>query len=295
MQSLEEVRRSIKSAQDLHSVVKTMKALAAVNIRQYEKAVESLVEFNRTTQLGLHVVLTGGSFPQAHEQLGAQGRVGAIVYGSDQGMAGQFNEQISSFAIQTLSSLAAPGELEGVQAAGLRVVPYLEDAGLPLEEPMALPGAVSGITYLVQSLLLVIDRWRREAGVDRVYLFSNRPVSTASYRPNMTRLLPFEMERLHGLEAKSWPGPTLPKYTMDRETLLAALVRQQIFVVLSRASAESQASENGARLAAMQAAEKNIEERLGELNSLYHDQRQNSITSELLDIVSGFEVLGGDR
>jgi F-type H+-transporting ATPase subunit gamma len=59
MQTLESMKRRIHSAEDLQSIVRTMKALAAVSIRQYEKAVESLVEYNRTTELGLHVVLTG--------------------------------------------------------------------------------------------------------------------------------------------------------------------------------------------------------------------------------------------
>jgi F-type H+-transporting ATPase subunit gamma len=81
---------------------------------------------------------------------------------------------------------------------------------------------------------------------------------------------------------------------MDRERLFSALIHQYLFVSLYRAFAESLASENAARLAAMQNAERNIEERLGELNRQYHQQRQTAITSELLDIVSGFEALRGE-
>ncbi|PVE33232.1 F0F1 ATP synthase subunit gamma, partial [Enterococcus faecalis] len=66
---------------------------------------------------------------------------------------------------------------------------------------------------------------------------------------------------------------------------------EHLFVSLFRAFAESLASENAARLVSMQAAERNIEERLDELHKLYHHQRQNAITSELLDIISGFELL----
>jgi F-type H+-transporting ATPase subunit gamma len=80
---------------------------------------------------------------------------------------------------------------------------------------------------------------------------------------------------------------------MDREALFSSLVREYLFVSLYRAFAESLASENASRLASMQAAEKNIEERLRELSAQYHQQRQMSITSELLDIVSGFEALTG--
>ena len=82
---------------------------------------------------------------------------------------------------------------------------------------------------------------------------------------------------------------------MDRQQLMRALIRQHLFVLLFRAFAESLASENAARLTSMQSAEQNIEDRLQLLTQEYHGLRQNSITSELLDIVSGFEVLTNDQ
>ncbi len=78
---------------------------------------------------------------------------------------------------------------------------------------------------------------------------------------------------------------------MDRNRLFSALIRQYVFVSLYRACVESMASENASRLTSMQAAEKNIEDRLEELNAQYRHERQSSITSELLDIISGFEAL----
>ncbi len=78
---------------------------------------------------------------------------------------------------------------------------------------------------------------------------------------------------------------------MNWDDLFSSVVRQYLFVSLYRAFAESLKSENASRLSSMQAAQKNIEERLTELNSQHRHQRQSSITSELLDIVSGFEAL----
>ena len=291
MQTLESLRRKIGSAEDLHSIVKTMKALAAVSIRQYEKAVESLTEFNRTTELGLHVVLADKAQELMAEDRSHSTRMGAIVFGSDQGMCGQFNEQVGSFTLRGLEAMASQVADRSVVVVGGRVAPYLEDAGQPVEEVFSLPGSVTGVTRSVQGLLLIIDAWRQDQEIDRVYLYYNRPMSTAAYRPQMVRLLPIEVERLRSLETSKWPSHNLPIYTIDRNRLLASLIRQHLFVLLFRAIAESQASENSARLAAMQAAERNIDDRLVELNALYHGQRQNSITSELLDIVSGFEVL----
>ena len=80
---------------------------------------------------------------------------------------------------------------------------------------------------------------------------------------------------------------------MEWENLFRALIGEYLFVSIYRAFANSLASENASRLAAMQSAEKNIEERLEELFMQFHRQRQMTITEELLDIVSGFEALGG--
>jgi F-type H+-transporting ATPase subunit gamma len=78
---------------------------------------------------------------------------------------------------------------------------------------------------------------------------------------------------------------------MDTERLFHALIREYLFVSLFRAFAESLASENAARLASMQVAERNIEDRLKALNAQFHQCRQTTVTSELLDIISAFEAL----
>jgi F-type H+-transporting ATPase subunit gamma len=291
MQTLEALKRRINNAEDLQSIVKTMKALAAVSIRQYEKAVEALVEYNRTTELGLHVVLTGRGQELLEEETHPGKRIGAIIYGSDQGMCGQFNDVIAEHALNHLGEMGLGKQDSRRLSVGVRVEARLQSAGFPSDEYLSLPGSVAGISPMVQSVLLAIDGWRLDEEVHTIYLYYNRPVSGASYRQTTVRLLPIDVERLRSVETKTWPSHNLPVFTMDRRRLLASLIRQHLFVLLFRAFAESSASENAARLAAMQSAERNIEDRLAELNQEYHGLRQNSITSELLDIVSGFEVL----
>jgi len=74
-------------------------------------------------------------------------------------------------------------------------------------------------------------------------------------------------------------------------TTLRALIRGYLFVSLFRACSESLASENASRLAAMQRADKNIDELLEDLNGKFHRLRQSGIDEELFDVVSGFEAL----
>jgi len=78
---------------------------------------------------------------------------------------------------------------------------------------------------------------------------------------------------------------------MESEPLFSSLIREYLFIALYRAFAESLASENASRLAAMQVAERNIEERLQVLNSQFHQLRQSTIDAELFDLISGFEAL----
>ena len=78
------------------------------------------------------------------------------------------------------------------------------------------------------------------------------------------------------------------------ETTLQALIREYLFISLFRACAESLSSENTSRLAAMQRAEKNIDELLDDLNQRFHRQRQSAIDEELFDVIASYEVLGQD-
>jgi F-type H+-transporting ATPase subunit gamma len=105
--------------------------------------------------------------------------------------------------------------------------------------------------------------------------------------------MPLGRDWLTSLCRQPWPTNLLPTFTIDWPELVSSLIRQHLFASFSRALAESLSAENAARLAAMQAAEKNIEERSDELTARYHRRRQNAITEELLDVTAGFEVLQG--
>jgi F-type H+-transporting ATPase subunit gamma len=107
--------------------------------------------------------------------------------------------------------------------------------------------------------------------------------------PTERVLLPAPQGYLEDLASRRWPGRSLPMFRMDRDALLSWLLQEHLFVALFRGMAESLASEHASRLAAMQAAERNIDERRGDLRSAYRRKRQETITRELMDVVAGFE------
>ncbi|MFH1484510.1 MAG: F0F1 ATP synthase subunit gamma [Chloroflexota bacterium] len=290
-QTLESLRSRIQSTEALQSVVKTMKAMAAVNIRQYEKAVESLGDYSRTLEMGLQVVLGSEETQIAETSPVPDTGLGAIVFGSDQGMVGQFNQRIALYAVNRIDELQVPPKGRRVIAVGLRVAARLDQAGQPVETSLPVPGSVAGITPMVEEIVLRIEKWRWQQGVERVLLFHSVFDSGASYHQHTQQLLPLDLEWLRGLAKREWHSRSLPTFTMQAARLLAALVREYFFISLYRAFAESLASENASRLSSVQSAEKNIEERLDVLHAQFQNVRQTSITEELLDVVAGFEAL----
>ena len=291
METLEALQKTIGALEELHSVVKTMKALAAVNIRQYEQAAASLSEYNRAVELGLQVTLK--MLPEnprlARDRPG--GRVGCIVVGSDQGMCGALNERIVAYTLEALRERGVQQEERTIIAVGLRVTTRLEDAGEFIEHSLPVPGSAEGVTAFVQNLTIAVEEWRMRHGVECILLLYNRFLSGASYQPHLVQLLPFDPQWVQKLRQKPWPSHVLPLVTMNPDRLFFRLIQQHLFVSLHRALCESLASENASRLASMQNAERNITERLDELHAHFLQQRQTAITGELLDILSGFEAL----
>jgi len=295
METTEGLRNRIRTAEDLHSVVRTMKALAAVSIRQYERAVEALSVYNRTVELGFQVLVRRR--PEAVVQVAPEdeGAVVAIVFGTDQGMCGPLNREIAEHATAWFDHARVPAEDRFVAAVGGRVAAELEGTGQPVADTFALPSSVSGLVGGAEDVLLAIEQWREARAVARVTLFHHRPRAGASYQPRTVPLLPIDADWLVDLGRRRWPTVMLPTFTMDWDRLFTSLVRQYLFGALFRAFAESLASENASRLASMQAAEKNIQERIDQLRLQFHQRRQSAITEELLDVVAGFEVLSQER
>lgn len=292
MQTLELLKRRIRTAEDLRSVVRTMKTLAAVSIRQYEAAAASLERYSDTISSGMQMLLWHHPSAADSASAGPNARTGLIVFGSDQGMCGQFNEDIATRTTEQIDSFRDAGAAEVVTACvGIRPVGRLLDAGIPVDHVFEVPGSVGGITPAVQEMLVWLEDWRRRHHLRRVVLlYQQRQVETTC-APTQVTLLPFDLGRADGGKPRRWSGTSLPMFTMEPGKLMSALVRQFLFVRLFRAFAESLSSENASRIAAMQAAERSIGEQLVTYQFNYQQQRQTSITEELLDVITGFEAL----
>lgn len=290
MPTVETLSRKLRVGEELQSIVGTMKGMAAVSIHEYEAAVRALREYTATIEQGFQMLFMArpeaipGEAPQT-------GRVAAIVIGTDQGLCGPINREIARFVLDWFEDHEVQAERRLVVALGDRAVKELNHLGLIPDEELPLPASVEAVGPVVSDLVVRIDRWRGREGVDRVLLFFQHPLRRTQRTPRLFQVSPPDIHRLRGIAERPWPTRMLPGFPHEWSELLAGLLRQDLFVALYRAIAEGKAAEHGARLAAMQAAEQNIEDRLTQMRNEYHQLRQAEITEQLLDVVSGFEAL----
>lgn len=296
METLESLRKKISGATEIQSVVRTMKTMAAANIGQYEMAVNSLEEYYHTIVLGLIAYFREEKIMKIAQNNRSlkkeEGSVGAIVFGSDLGLVGQFNDSLSLFVSSFLSRMP---EKKEVWPVGERIQLLLNESGLNTTHLFTVPNSVDAISSLVGQILIKSQQSIEEGHLKSVYLFYNKPTQPAGYEPWSEQLLPLDEKWKQNLESFQWPGKNLPVVAGGRNSTLRALMSEFLFVSLFKACAESLASENASRLEAMQRAKKNIDEMLEDLSNTFHRLRQATIDEELFDVVSGFEALNKEQ
>lgn len=298
------LRRKMGSASDLQSVVRAMKALAASNVSQYEKSALALADYFECVEQGLGVcfrrknLLSKAFTPNPKNNSSIKSKSPfkshlnlkcAVVFGSDQGLVGQFNTLIAQYSKNALENSETK-----VWAVGERVAENLLQAGFKLEQVFDVPQSVKSVTPLVTDILVEChSELEKHVGAE-FHLFYNHHKKGASYEPAQQQLLPLDIAWQVKMANKPWPAKNLPE-AIGGEKTLHAMIREFLFVSLFRACSESLASENASRLAAMQRAEKNIRELLENLGGVFHRLRQEQIDEELFDVVSGFEALGKSK
>jgi F-type H+-transporting ATPase subunit gamma len=284
MSSFNFLQRKINTAQKLQSVVKTMKVVSAVGIHQYEQALESLELYQQTIEMGLQIILQ-----ENHQQLIVSTpnklSLGAVIFGSDQGMCSQFNEQIAEYAINNLQELRQIQDVT-ILAVGSNLSSLLNElTEVKIEKSIPMPSSFSSSNRTVQDILWEIEKWRLEKENGQIILFYNQRDPYSIFKPSKFNLFPLQKQWLKDLQKRPWKSNCLPIYTMDKEQLFWALIGQYFLLWLYQALFSSLASENAMRFAAMQLAQKNIEERISSYRRKFQQERQETITEEILEII----------
>ncbi len=288
MQNLQGLKESINSAENLQSIVSTMKAHASSNINQFQNAAKASMQYRQVLDMSLFIVLS-----QEEEILPLtdtrEGNTLYIIFGSDHGLAGTFNERISNFALSEIPK----GKDQKVIIVGQQIYQRLKDS-FDIYAFFMQPQTTDNISSMVNKLLVTINELRDEMPVEKILLYYNRPDDNSTFVEDIELLFPIDLSQLVRKDIK-WDSKSLPSYFVEKETIVSDLIRQYFFITLYRTFCFSLASENASRLASMRSADKNIEERLEELNFNYRRERQNSITEEINDVISGFKAIRGKK
>lgn len=284
MRSLKSIQKSIHSASSLESIVSTMKAYASSNIMHFQNAADASRSYGEVLSDSLYMLFAQDDEPQP-ALLEHEGLTIHLVFGSDFGLTGRFNERIVEYALPLIPA----GKNDRMIAIGYQIKMRMQRKH-KVEQFFSVPQTEEGITPVVQRILLSIDEWRKERPIGRILLYYNKPIGKASMKEVQETLFPLDLAGL-SRKPKDWNSKSLPVVLMDRERVLSDLIQQIFFISLYRTFCFSLVTENASRLASMQSAEKNIQERLEELEFVYRRERQSQITEDISDIISGYKAI----
>lgn len=315
MPSFDGLQRTLTTTDNLYNLINTLKTLSAVNIRQHEMTASRLKEYIFPLEQGLQIVL------QQHlteliqentqkETLALQNanpkKLIAIVFGSDIGFCGRFNESVVDAALAQLRQYEHH-EITLI-AIGSRTASELNKQGYKVNTVVGLPNSQQEITHKTQDILLELANLEALENY-KICLYYHAavdmsPLSTTITKGNAlagngvqsVQVYPLDRQWLEALAERPWESRTQPQIiseiSNDWRELFTSLLKEHFFVSLYRALVTSLLSENTARLLAMQRAEKNVLERLDVLRLELNEFRQRTITEELLDITIGANVIG---
>lgn len=287
MSGTQNIKRMITSTENLKSIVGTMKAYASSNIVQFQTAAKASMEYAEIVDMSLFIVLSNEKETKKNLCVSKNKKQGSvyIIFGSDHGLAGRFNENISIFAEEILEENTITNNK--VIIIGQQVYSRMQKVE-QISDSYSAPQSVEAITDSVLDLLFKIEEYREET--EEVILVYNMPVDQSSFQVKKETLFPVDFNRIVSKIGK-WDSNSLPVFLIEKELILSELLKQYFFISLYKTFCYSLAAENASRLASMQSAEKNIEERLESLLSEFRRKRQNDITEEINDVISGFKAI----
>jgi F-type H+-transporting ATPase subunit gamma len=287
MASLKTIRKRISSVKSTQQITKAMKMVAAAKLRRAQEAAQQARPYAEKLSALLQTVAARVGEDADHPLLAthaAERRIDVILVTGDRGLCGGYNSQL----IRRLEHFLT--EHRGAEVrlitVGNKGYMYFRKRPVGVSAQYTHLPAGPGLPLALE-LSAQVARDYTEEKTDAVYVLYSQFRSAISQVPTIERLLPVPA-------AAESSGPQLDYlYEPDEATLLDRLLRQYITTLVHRAFLESIASEQGARMTAMDNATRNAREMIDRLTLEMNRARQAAITTELMEIVSGAEALKG--
>lgn len=287
MPSLKALRVRIKSVKNTRQITKTMKMVAAAKVRRARAAVEGA----RPYAAKLNAILAGiagsadGSAPLLLTGRATVKTVTLVVCGSDRGLCGGLNSNLLKAAYKWIESREAAGQTVKLIAVGRKI-----EAGLKSTHPEKIIATYTDMGRNVefahaQTIAQTALAAFNNGEYDEVHLLSAQMVSMLAQTPVIHQLIPFAKPA--ATEAVS----SVTEFEPSEETVLEHLLPLNLNMQVFSALLETSASEQAARMTAMDNATRNAGDMIKRLSVQYNRSRQAVITKELIEIISGAEAL----
>ena len=289
MATLRDIKRRIKAVQSTSKITKAMKMVAAAKFRKAQQRMFELRPYAERMSEGLSR-LVGDLEAEIHPLLVVRPRknVEVLVITSDRGLCGAFNTNILKASAKHIGDLKGEGFDVSISCVGRKAMDYFKRRNVELRNSWT--GISGKISYAnAQEIAAdIIESYTNET-VDEVIVVYNEFKSVIAQKVIIARLLP-----LAPIAAAEDALPVFNFiYEPSKEEIFSSLVPKNVEIQIFRALLESQASEEAARMSAMENATKSANEMISKLSLQYNKARQASITKELMDIVGGVEALKG--
>lgn len=296
MASARDVRARMRSVAQTLQVTKAMKLISTAKLRKARALLEDAEPFfDRIRDSMRELAFDAGSAVDnplfALREGKSPRRSAVVVMTSDRGMAGGYNAAVARFALDLCAGLPSPF-LVVTGAVGQR---YLIDSPYPILENFSYDARMPTVADAKEIADFMLAQFRWEV-FDEVHIAYTRMRSAVRLVPESIRLLPLDQGRLAARPAAAAAGGTEPRgfeYLPDREAVFDALAPLYLKGVIYGSLAEAYASEQAARMAAMEESTKNAEEMLADLRVAYNRTRQAAITREIAEITAGAATIGG--
>lgn len=287
MANLRDIRQRINSVKSTQKITRAMKMVAASRLRRSQERITRTRPYAyhlRNLVAQLATMASANESPLLRHDAG--GKVALIVVTSDRGLCGAFNSSIANRSLRALREEFSGRDVEMV-AVGRKAADALKRAEVPVRGSYVNLSEYDEVSLANDVIDGVMAGFLNE-GFDAVYCVYNEFKSAVQQAVVMERLLPLALEEEPDAKADR-PLDYLyePSQEAVFEELLAKNLRQQMLRILY----ESAASEYGARMTAMDAATKNAGDVIERLTLLYNRARQDAITTELIEVISGAEAL----
>lgn len=289
--TLESLQRQIKTTEDLRDIVRTMKMLSSVSILQYEQANFALKYYRQNIQDAFQALVRQNSLPKMTAKSNIPKKHLLILLGSDNGMVGKFNREVVLAAEKNLRQKNLQPEQILFMTVGKRLTAMAESKNWRLVAHYANANSVKAVHILAESLIMQLDEIINREKISHVTVFFQQRGKGTSVTVSAKQLMPFNIATLVKLKEKPWSTNNIPLLAQNKERLFSALVRESLMISFISFLNHSLAAEHFTRMTNMQNAEQNIDDNLAELNQAYQQQRQEQITDELIDVISGVEAM----